>query len=273
MPGPTTVAGLAARFQRRMDLLDATTNSANRANRARRLNRQALGSLYEGAMLSLAKSLETFLEDYFLLLLHSPSARGEVQSSTAIVEPSSRGEVDALFDLDNSYLDWLPFQRTQERADRFFPNGSPFSRLARASQEKETLRVHHVVRNAVAHESGTAVRKFHGLDQVKNVPGRAPSVADFLRWVDPVSGLENWATHRNNISAIVQALTAPDDAAARAFIGPEIPFSVEDTPGAGTYRCNKCSKQVRLPYAGSQLRPCRACGVGKKGKPQYDRVW
>src|SRR5690242_18570513 len=100
MPVPT-VAGLADRFQRRASLLDTTIKSGNRANRAGRLNRMALGSLYEASLLSLTKSLETFLEEYFLLLLHSPAARAEVSSSIGIVDAASRREVDAMFDLEN----------------------------------------------------------------------------------------------------------------------------------------------------------------------------
>ncbi|QMW64917.1 hypothetical protein H4N58_11795 [Mumia sp. ZJ1417] len=261
---------MASDFQKKSDLLDLTLASGNRANRRRRLNRFALGALYESALLSLTKSLETFLEEYFLLLLHSPAARVEVGGYAAIVTLSNREAVDQMFGLEENYLDWLPFGRTVARAEQFFPSGSPFHRLERASQEKRLLKVNYAMRNAVAHNSGTAVKKFLDLPEVMSLPVRTRSVAEYLRWRDPVTRAETWADHRVAIGAIVKALAASSEADARAFMGTEDPFKSGDSPGSGAYRCHSCSKLVTLPYPGSRLRPCTGC---HRTTSYYRRVW
>lgn len=270
MPASPTVANLARDFQKKSDLLDLALESGKRANRLRRLNRHALGALYESALLSLTKSVETFLEEYFLLLLHSPDARDEVGGYECVVTLSDRDSVDQMLGLGDNYLDWLPFARTELRAHQFFPNGSPFHRLNRAPQEKRLLKFNHTMRNAVAHNSGTAVKTFLALPEVVALPARTRSVSEFLRWVDPVTGSETWAQHRVAIGGVVRALAATSEADARAYLGTEDPFKVGENPGPATYRCRGCRKQVTLPYAGSKLRPCTGCG---RPKSLYERVW
>jgi len=57
------------------------------------------------------------------------------------------------------HVAWLPYQRTLERADRYFVGGRPFSSLT--EPEKDSLHRLTVTRNALAHESGPARTKFY----------------------------------------------------------------------------------------------------------------
>ena len=183
-----TVDQLARQFQRRTDLLSQSIESGKRANRARRLNRNALGALYEASLLSLTKGLETFLEEYFFALLVDVNVRRSVDSGEPRVSFRSRAELERFFDLEKSYLDWLPWKsHSAPRAERFFPEGSPFDRLNRAPQEKETLSINHIMRNAVAHQSGTAAIRFLQLDGVSGFRSRfrRPGISEVARSSHP----------------------------------------------------------------------------------------
>jgi hypothetical protein len=57
------------------------------------------------------------------------------------------------------YVDWLPYDRTVKRATAFFPSGRPFVDLA--SSDARAMERLATIRNAIAHESGHALRVFH----------------------------------------------------------------------------------------------------------------
>lgn len=61
-----------------------------------------------------------------------------------------------------AYVDWLPYQFTDKRAEAFFRGGHPFSSLEK-NDKREVERIL-LIRNAVAHQSRSARSKFE--DQV-----------------------------------------------------------------------------------------------------------
>jgi hypothetical protein len=57
-----------------------------------------------------------------------------------------------------AYVDWLPYHHTEKRAEAFFRSGLPFCSLEK--NDKKQLEQIIVIRNAVAHQSRAALRKF-----------------------------------------------------------------------------------------------------------------
>ena len=70
-----------------------------------------------------------------------------------------------------AYADWLPYNHTEKRADAFFRGGRPFSNLDRA--DKRALERVILIRNAVAHQSRAARKKF-----LEDVVGTTPLLAN-----------------------------------------------------------------------------------------------
>lgn len=61
-----------------------------------------------------------------------------------------------------SYLAWLPFQdKTIKRARLYFDGMEPFEVLD--TQEKQSLKQYHIVRNALAHKSQKAQNAFQNI--------------------------------------------------------------------------------------------------------------
>jgi hypothetical protein len=109
-----------------------------------------LQTLYEGLFLRLVTSFESFLEDLFLQIMLGKTCypksrvkpRVEFRSITVLREVLLQ---------THDYLEWLPYQKTLNRANSYLRGGRPFSQLtdAQISKIREAIRV----RNSVAHSS------------------------------------------------------------------------------------------------------------------------
>lgn len=113
--------------------------------------------LYEAAFLAAVSSFEAMIEDLFVGLLV-----GELQSSDRGVQPRaafrSHATAREFILAGRPYADWLPYERTQERAKVFFRGGRPFTGLA--TSEITHLARCLAIRNAIAHKSRHASRQF-----------------------------------------------------------------------------------------------------------------
>ena len=112
---------------------------------------------YAGAFLSFYVDLERGIEDVFMGLLMGrlTVTRPQVRSLVAIdSEVVARRVVRG----DRRFVDWLPYQLTRDRAEAFFSNGEPFASISE-TQARPLERVR-IVRNALAHGGGHAVRLF-----------------------------------------------------------------------------------------------------------------
>jgi hypothetical protein len=113
---------------------------------------------YAGAFIICAAACETAIERLFVGLLV-----GDLSSATgvarALVTVKSRRVAHGIIRGERPYVDWLPYRdRTKPRANSFFSLGKPFSMLSSGSHEAlEDMRI---IRNALAHESKSAVSKF-----------------------------------------------------------------------------------------------------------------
>jgi hypothetical protein len=135
---------------------------------------------YRGAFLSFHSYVENTIEYLFLGLL-----RGRVTHRLAEVRPLIQVSSDAVatkvvFD-GRSYTDWLPYTRhTVERSKLYFAQGSPFTRMSKA--DRLGLDELTVLRNALAHESSHALRRFRAeFTDGKALPPTQLRPAGYLR--------------------------------------------------------------------------------------------
>ncbi len=125
--------------------------------------RRDLERIYGGLFIGGVVAFERFLEELFVGLLVDRKDIGLV-SSRREVDPyvqlrSHDGVRRILFDGPKGYVEWLPFDRTEERAKRYFREGAPFTKSLE-SGEKAQLRRVLALRNALAHQSRKSLSGF-----------------------------------------------------------------------------------------------------------------
>jgi hypothetical protein len=265
---------LALRFTHRVDDLSAAIRSGLRANADRRLNANGLAAIYEAAFLSAAKGFEAFLDDLFFLVMTDPAgSQSGLQDCRPRLAFTSREEAESFVLDGRDYLDWMPWAKNTVRlSSRYLVEGAPFCRLSRAPQEKDLLRVHHILRNSVAHDSGTARLAFGKLPELDSLPRNRRTPAGLLASVDATRGETYWQRHARGMSAIANALTAPTDADARTFLGSEDPYRPGEKPGdRGPFRCRRCGQSLTLRGAGHILPDCGTCKKTSQASTKWDR--
>ena len=112
---------------------------------------------YAGVFLDAVTHFERFLEQLFVGLIMDSirHARAGVSAKMSVKSYSVCHEILAG---DRPYVDWLPYDYTVKRANKFLHEGHPFSDLdARSIKRMQEVCA---VRNVLAHRSRFAQRKF-----------------------------------------------------------------------------------------------------------------
>jgi hypothetical protein len=125
-------------------------------HRNKELSQRDVTRAYEGAFLAYYTGLERHLEQLFMGVLMSRvvvSGR-PARSLVTASEVTARRIVAG----DRPYADWLPIRHTTNRARKLLSEGRPFDRLSKV--DSRVLEQMRVVRNAVAHQSSHANRRF-----------------------------------------------------------------------------------------------------------------
>jgi hypothetical protein len=155
MPKPAT--DLAFDFDNHIATLEDTRIKMERLLVSGHINRDDIEQVYRGLYLDLFGAFERLLEELFFGLL-----AGDVTSTLPGVIPkvdvSSAPFVRDVLLIGKNYLDWMPYERTLEKAETLFDNGEPFTLLA--DREKGHLRRFLSIRNAIAHQSDYAQQRF-----------------------------------------------------------------------------------------------------------------
>ena len=160
---------------------DAVASRANGldsyARRMESLHNRGLVSLvdlhrvYAGAFLGFATFTERSIERLFL-----GHFMGRFVSGASSVRPlaacQSERVARAVVRGERRYVDWLPYWQTEERAEAFFSGGKPFTSLPKP--KKKAFEDMMIIRNAIAHESSHALRRF----RAAFVAGKALTPAD-----------------------------------------------------------------------------------------------
>lgn len=136
-----------------------------------------LERVHAGALIGFYAYYEQSLEKLFLGILLRRLSRADVNP---LVQIASDRVARDVIEAGRPYASWLPYDYTQRRAAAYFSGGRPFSVLT--ASDKQTLKRLAILRNAVAHESGSARSKFENEFVVgKSLPPGQHRPAGYLR--------------------------------------------------------------------------------------------
>ena len=156
--------------------------------------RRDIEQIYNGLYLDAVCSFERFLEVLFIGLL---VGRFNHPSSHVIPRVTFKSDMVARDVVvgGNRYVDWLPYDRTEQRAKAFFRNGLPFTSFQ--SQDKQLIEQIFYIRNAIAHKSNYSKKIFerHVIGSISIAP-RDRNPAGFLRTKFRISPVQ---THYENL--------------------------------------------------------------------------
>ncbi|WP_166822716.1 hypothetical protein [Thalassoroseus pseudoceratinae] len=164
------------KFTRQIEGFEVTRTRIEDQFESRRIRKRDVETLYEGLFLRAVVSFEDMLESVFFYVLYNKCRRKMWRPQLQ----GSRKTLRACVLQKQKYLDWLPINRTIERAQLFLNQGLPFSLLD--DDDKSKLSQIVAIRNAVAHASPHSQETFK-----KKVVGSTPlpksetSPAGFLR--------------------------------------------------------------------------------------------
>ena len=205
---------LAESLARRYRSLELTRQRIEKLVGDGEISLRAAEHMYEGLFLSTFTAFETFVEELFVGLLVSNAG---LYSETADVVPrfTIRSHIvarDLVIGAGRQYVDWLPSERTEERANVFFRGGRPFT-LLRDPTMANVLAVlgrGTIVRNAIAHKSRYSLHRFE-LNVIRGtaLPPRERTPAGFLRGVGAGAPVETrYETYATGILTVARSLAS-----------------------------------------------------------------
>jgi len=156
MPRPSSV--IAQQVAARARGLDMYLTRIERLHATGQLAARDVERAYAGALLEFHAYVERSIERLFVGLLRG-SLTPSSGSVRALITVTSAATARSVVLSERAYVDWLPYKRfTVRRAKAFFSRGRPFVGLDTA--EISALEDVSLVRNAIAHQSHSALRKF-----------------------------------------------------------------------------------------------------------------
>lgn len=158
--------------------IDATRKKMDALSKSGHLASRDLDRVYESLYLRVFTVFENYLESYFFALLLNkitPRPRGTV----ARVDFNSDVIAREIVYTGKSYVDWLPYDKTEGRAKLFFRGGRPFCSLSTVEKQQLTLYSH--IRNHIAHRSRHSQEKFETIPAMTTLSPRERTPAGYLR--------------------------------------------------------------------------------------------
>ncbi len=146
---------LLASFTSRIRTLNSTRQKVDSLAKAGQLSRRAAEQMYESLFLNCFTAFEVLIEDVFLAHLVSRTASKAVPRLTIKSLPIAR---ELVVGPGKKYADWLPFDRTIERANLFFRGGRPFADAPEA--HRALVDKAQFIRNLIAHRSRHSQEQF-----------------------------------------------------------------------------------------------------------------
>lgn len=153
MPNPAS--DLANNFVAHIRTLEITRHKIEGLLQTGYLDREDAEQVYCGLYLNVFTEFEGLIEELFFGLLSSTIVS---PNAVCVVPPSSSALAQQILMIGKSYLDWLPYDKTLERANIIFQDGRPFSLLQHNHKEKllQFIKIRHVI----AHKSNHAKQQF-----------------------------------------------------------------------------------------------------------------
>ena len=159
MPKPNKHSTVCNSFLVRLKRFELTRVKLESLYARRRVSRRDLEHTYGALFLAAITSFEGMLEILFLKLLCKKFAHPK--KIRALVEFDSDSTARRIVFGGRNYVDWLPYEQTIGRARLFFASGRPFTYLEK--QDRKAIEIWCVTRNALAHQSHFAQRRFYEL--------------------------------------------------------------------------------------------------------------
>lgn len=147
----------AAKLIAHLNYLESTRTKTETLMYNGEIVRRDIEQIYKGLYLEVVCSFEHFLEDLFIRLLTGRCRHPSSSVVPRVTFKSSKVARDVVLGGHN-YVDWLPYNHTQQRANAFFRNGLPFTLLE--SRDKQIIDQICHIRNAIAHQSNHAKKQF-----------------------------------------------------------------------------------------------------------------
>lgn len=161
---PAKAIKLANKFIKRARELERTRAKIEAILQSGNLEIIDVEQVYAGFFLDIFTELETLIEDLFFGYLTGAISSPVVKRNVKFLPVSRTAEV---VHAGKPFLDWLPYKTyTLKRAKIFFDNGEPFSLLTES--HLANLKNYSIIRNAIAHKSVSAHKKFQ--DMINHLP-------------------------------------------------------------------------------------------------------
>lgn len=266
---------LLDRFMARANQLRRVRDFMLTAYRSGSVRQSELDHIFESTFLDLASSLEVFLEELFYSAVVGTSG---IREAAPAVPFRNRAEAERIILANerSGFLSWARMRDNINRAELFLRRGTPFSRLKRRQPDLDLLNTVVTVRNAIAHESRVARRRFLDLPLDGLAPNRRNPAGYLQQSVGNTSQHDNLFTESVRIA---RALAAESDWQARYFLRDEAPYASGERADRGRYKCRSCGSQMQHTSSRRELAVCPVCHpgrcvtCGRSSKSTFERLY
>lgn len=179
---------LTSSFSGHMSTLNAIRRKMEKLFLNDQIVRRDIEQVYIGLYIDAVTSFERKIEELFIGLLVGRIVHPSSNVSSRITVGTDKIAKEVLLNGKRRYLDWFPYDLTQDRAKIYFKKGKPFQL---ESVDIDTINGIIYIRNLIAHKSEHSKKKF-----LKNVIGtlsisaREKTPAGFLRGIYRSSPLQ-----------------------------------------------------------------------------------
>ena len=144
-------------FRRSLDRLDRIRAKMENLHSEGRISLTELHSVYEALFLRMVISFEVFLEKLFFSIMKGTATfpKKRVSLRMTVTSPQALKEI---LHQNKSYIQWIPYGNTEDRAKLYLNGGRPFTEIT--DGDRSTIKTITVIRNAVAHGSEHATAEF-----------------------------------------------------------------------------------------------------------------
>jgi hypothetical protein len=144
-----------------------------------------INSVYESLFLRAVIGFELFCDGLFFSILDG-SVRYSSRRALSMLSARSGKAARRIVLGTRNYLDWIPYDKMSKTVRVYLRDGKPFTNLDDKHDPtvkllKDSLETIVIIRNAIAHESASAIRKFESAIGRRNLRPRERTPGAYLR--------------------------------------------------------------------------------------------
>ncbi|HLP49731.1 MAG TPA: hypothetical protein VK154_02545 [Chitinophagales bacterium] len=155
---PKDASLLAKEFIAHLKNIEHTRAKMEELFSQRKIVKRDIELVYSGLFLDAVTSFERFIESLFVQLLCN-KATHQSRKIKGTLTFTSEKQCRTIINAGEKYVDWLPIEKTLNRANIFFDDGEPFVRVEIHATKQKLLKLSSI-RNAIAHRSSYSLAKF-----------------------------------------------------------------------------------------------------------------